>query len=63
MQYVRFQFCHANDADGVPFDGVPQDDVERIHVALTAVFCTLSTAGIVFALSCMLFNYMYRDKK
>ena len=50
-------------ADGVPYDGVPQDDVEKIHVSLTIVFCSLSTAGIVFAISCMLFNFIYRDKK
>ena len=49
--------------DGVPYDGVPEDDIEKVHVSLTITFCLLSTMGIVFALSCMLFNYLYRDRR
>ena len=54
---------HMVHADGVPYDGVPEENVERIHTAVTVVFCLLSTAGIVFSLSCMLFNYLYREKR
>ena len=49
--------------DGVPYDGVPEDKVERIHSSITVIFCLLSTCGIVFAISCMLFNFKYRNKK
>ena len=49
--------------DGVPYDGVPEDNVERIHTSVTVIFCLMSTAGIIFAISCMLFNYIYRDKR
>ena len=52
-----------NNTDGVPYDGVPQNFVERIHTAVTVVFCLLSTAGIVFAIACLYYNFLYRDKK
>ena len=50
-------------ADGVPYDGVPQNVTETIHVAVTGIFSILSTCGIVFAISCMLFNFIYRHRK
>ena len=49
--------------DGIPFDGVPQNFVENIHTGVTVVFCLLSTAGIVFAIACMCYNFIYRDRK
>ena len=49
--------------DGIPFDGVPQVNIERINIIVTTVFSLLSTAGIVFAVCCMLFNFIFRDKK
>ena len=50
-------------ADGVPYDGVPETNVERIHTSVSVIFCVLSTCGVVFAISCMLFNFVYRNKK
>ena len=49
--------------DGTPYDGAPIPQIQSIHVAVTVVFVTLSTAGIVFAIACMIFNFIFRERK
>ena len=50
-------------ADGVLYDGVPETHMERSHTNVTVIFCALFTCGVVFVISCMLFNFIYRNKK
>lgn len=50
-------------ADGVPYDGVPEEEIVTVHVSVTAVFVFLATAGLVFTVLCLVFNFFYRKKK
>ena len=50
-------------ADGVPYDGVPEEEVVTVHVSVTAIFVFLATAGLVFTVLCLVFNFTYRKKK
>lgn len=49
--------------DGVPFDGIPKEELQVLHVSVTITFVVLSTAGIAFAIFCIVFNYIFRKKK
>ena len=47
----------------IPYDGVPREEIVTVHPALPAVYITLSCAGIVFAIACLIFNFVYRNAK
>ena len=47
----------------VPYDGVPNEEVVSVKVGLAAVFFIMATAGIIFAVICIVFNAVYRNKK
>ena len=49
--------------DGIPSDGIPIEEVLTVSLALTVVYVTLATAGIVFAVVCLLFTLIFRNKK
>ena len=48
---------------GVPFDGIPIQELVSIEPVVTSVFVTLATAGILLAVVCIVFNFMFRDRK
>ena len=50
-------------ADGIPNDGIPIEEVVTVSISLTVVYVILATAGLVFAVVCLLFNLIYRQKK
>jgi gamma-aminobutyric acid type B receptor len=44
-------------------DGTPKSHIhETIHVALFAAYTVLSVAGAVFAIACLIFNVIFRNK-
>ena len=49
--------------DLVPYDGVPIEKVVTVQVGLVVVVYILATAGILFALVCIIFNAVYRKTK
>lgn len=49
--------------DGVPLDGTPVTIFHTFNIGLVAVFDTLATLGIVFAIGCLLFNFICRQRK
>ena len=49
--------------DGTPPDGLPCIDISTYSVALVVVFYALTLAGIVFAIVCLLFNWIFRKSK
>ena len=49
--------------DGIPNDGLPIEDIVTVHVGLTVVYVTLATAGLVFAVVCLVFNLVFRGKQ
>ena len=50
-------------ADGTPFDGVPIEEDVTVSVALTVIYGLLATAGIAFTIACLIFNFVFREKK
>ena len=50
-------------AEGIPNDGIPVEEVVSVSVALTVVYVILATAGLVFAVVCILFNLLFRQKR
>ncbi len=54
-------FCYT---DGlVPYDGVPIEEIETVAVPLTVVYSILASAGIVFAIVCLTFNFTFRKRR
>ena len=49
--------------DGIPYDGVPINQIVSIHVAVSVIFFVLATVGIAFAVFCIIFNFIFRNKK
>ena len=44
-------------------DGTPKSHIhETIHVALFAAYTVLSVVGAVFAIACLIFNLIFRNK-
>ena len=49
--------------DGVPRDGTPREVTNYSLIPLTAVCYIYATVGIFFALTCLIFNIVFRNKK
>ncbi len=47
----------------VPYDGVPIEEIETVAVPLTVIYTLLATAGIIFAIVCLVFNFVFRQRK
>ena len=39
------------------------EQVVSVRLSLTVIFSILATAGIAFAVACLIFNCMFRNKK
>lgn len=48
---------------GIPSDGVPEIVIVTVATTLTVIYCILSVLGICFAAACLVFNFVYREKK
>ena len=46
-----------------PYDGVPIEEVVSVDLSLTVIFSVLATVGIAFAVVCLVFNFIFRNKK
>ena len=50
--------------DGViPYDGIPIKEFVAVAIPVTVIYVVLASTGIIFAMICLVFNYMYRNKK
>ena len=47
---------------GVPYDGVPNNRLVTIEFPLAVFYIILGALGIVFAVSCLCFNFIFRKK-
>ena len=51
-------------ADGlVPYDGVPIEETTTVALPVTVSYILLATAGIVFTVVCLTFNFMFRNQQ
>lgn len=48
---------------GIPYDGRPREITETVDVSLTVIFIVLATAGIILAIICLIFNFIFRERK
>ena len=69
LLFADYQFmytpsnCYLPPDNLVPYDGVPNEETVSVEAGLAAVFIVLATAGIIFALVCIIFNAVNRNKK
>ena len=49
--------------DGVPPDGQPLNVITSRHLAVVIVFYTITLFGIAFAIACLAFNIIFRNRK
>ena len=50
-------------SDGIPSDGIPIEKIVTVSLALTVVYVIFATAGLAFAVACLLFTVHFRQKK
>jgi hypothetical protein len=55
-------YTHIN-SDGIPFDGVPAEDIATAFIPLVVVIYLFAAAGVVFSIVCLAFNCIFRNKK
>jgi len=49
--------------DGVPYDGVPLEQVVTVHTSVTVIIIFLVCCGIILTAACLIFNFVFRDRK
>ena len=49
--------------DGIPPDGTPDKIIHTFNIGLVVTFDTLATLGIVFSCCCLLFNFIFKEKR
>ena len=62
---VKLQkLVYTHPTDGlIPYDGVPVEEDVSVTLSVTVIFFILSSAGIVFAIVCLIFNFIFRNRK
>ena len=50
-------------AGGVPFDGMPNERIATANIALVVVIDVFAAAGLTFAVVCLTFNFIFRNKR
>ncbi len=50
-------------ADGVPNDGALQERIHPNSLILISVYSVVAIAGIVYAVVCLLFNLIFRNRR
>ena len=48
---------------GIPYDGVPVEEVVTVHISATVIIALLATAGLMFTAVCLIFNFVFRKRK
>ena len=46
-----------------PYDGVIKSKITTVHLSVTVLFIPLNIGGLIFALICLVFTIVYRNKK
>ena len=61
--YVYKYFFILMCTEGIPHDGIPEEEIVTIHTSVTVIFVLLASAGVVFTVACLLFNFVFRKRK
>ena len=59
--HVKAKICITT--DGVPPDGTPQEVIHTFQLGLVIVFYFLAAVGTIFSVVCLLFNFVFRNKR
>ena len=49
--------------DGYPPDGTPIQIIHTYKIGLTVLYDLIAVAGLVLAIACAVFNFIFRSKK
>ena len=61
---INHSVCYTMTADKLlPYDGVPRTVIDNVATPLVVVVFLLATAGIIFAVGCLIFNFTFRETK
>ena len=60
---VTYQVYIISTLGYTPIDGIPKTGIASISLAVTAIFILLHIGGVVFALFCLAFNIINRNKR
>ena len=60
---LSFCFFQCLPTDGIPNDGIPIEEVVTVAVPLTVVYVILATAGLLFTVVCLVFNFAFRERR
>ena len=47
----------------IPYDGIPTKEYVAVAIPLAVIYIFLAIAGIIFAIVCLVFNFVYRKKR
>lgn len=50
-------------ADSVPADGSPENLIVPVFLPVAIIYYVVASAGIIFALVCLFFNIIFRNRK
>lgn len=60
LQFLPLSWCPGGT---IPYDGVPIEEIVTVEVPLTVIYTILAFAGIVFAIVCLVFTLVLRNRK
>ena len=63
IKLMYIHICMYNCADGIPSDGIPIEEVVTVSIGLTVVYVILASVGIVFAIICLTFTFIFRERR
>jgi len=65
MTLIRLhQTCfYGHVTDGVLYDGVPLEQVVTVHTSVTVIIIFLACCGIILTAACLIFNFVFRNRK
>jgi hypothetical protein len=50
-------------ADGVPYDGAAREKLHHNSLALVSIYSVAAITGITFAVVCLAFNIIFRNRR
>ena len=48
---------------GVPYDGFPDERIHQTPLPIVIIYSIMATVGLIFAITCLVFNVVFRQKR
>ena len=63
LEFV-FHFCLLHmPAVGILYDGVPREEMVTVHISVTVIIIFLACCGIILTAACLVFNFVFRERR